>query len=202
MVEFIESKCDQNNKVRIIFDHPDLNYLISTPFLRRDDISALHLLNLVENVCQSKTTISVNETFKCIISIAKIPIGSGLVDRYLTNQSCVKTVFNSDKMCAIRAILIAIAYSDNDPKRRKLQTISSKLLEEQTLKVANRLNLLNIACTLHEIKRIEGYFGSYQITLYDDHGTIIYKGPKNKKCIYLWLADNHYNAITSITAFF
>ena len=58
-------------------------------------------------------------------------------------------------------------------------------------------------CGLDEVKQFQTQLTDYQINLVskEDKNSIIYSGPENEKCIYLFSHDNHYDVITSMPAF-
>lgn len=104
-------------------------------------------------------------------------------------------------MCAIRSVLIAKAYVDDSRDKTDFVKLNSVRLEEETHKVARKLDLFRKPCSLKEIALIEKYFRHYRICVFDKQ-TCIYKGVSNKKNIYLLFSNNHYNAITNIKAYF
>jgi len=200
--KFVESKAVATDRVGFIFDHPDLNWSIDHPFVPLNQFRIERLISMFESVAQSRRELRFDENLRLSIMIAKLPTGSGsnIETEYLKNNNCIKFVYNSDNMCAIRAILIGKAYADDSPFKLDICKMNSSRLHKETLRVANALNLNEKACTLEDISKIEQYLRYYRISVFTKHGCI-HRGVQNKKFIYLLLENNHFNAITNIRAF-
>ena len=101
----------------------------------------------------------------------------------------------------MRAVIIAIAFEQKEPNRRKLTHFHSPELEKRVARLSKALRI-ETSCGLKEIFKIEVYFKIYQITVIDNYGDILYIGSKNKKFIYLLNSNNHFDAITNINLFY
>ncbi|CAF1064249.1 unnamed protein product [Brachionus calyciflorus] len=108
--------------------------------------------------------------------------------------------------CALRAILIGKAYSDNDPYRFELCKPDNQVLNIKVDKIPTDLNLPDTSYGIEEIKKIENYLKDYQITIINCDGKLdkhpIYIGDPKNKFIYLLFTGSHYNVITSMKAFY
>ena len=200
--EFIKSKARATDRVGLVFDHPDLQWTLDHPFVRVDQFDIKNVLQMFHKVHQSRRELRIDETLTLSIFIAHLPNGgmAGFDSQFAIRHRCVKFVDNRDNMCAIRAVLIAKAYCDDDPQKEELCKINSSLLDKKTHDLANKLGLMNKTCTLDEIARIERYLRHYRISVFT-RTDCIYRGVPNSKYIYLLYDNNHYNAITSISAF-
>ncbi|CAF1132843.1 unnamed protein product [Brachionus calyciflorus] len=208
------SQMGTHDKIRIVLYHDSLERPISIPFLKKTDLTSQVLLDSFERVIQSHKEVQINENnnLTAHVIIARLPSGSGrkmvnLKKRktpYTKTKDCVRVqsdttnefqkfcenkrfiipVFNNDKLCALRAIIIGKAYADNHEIKSELAKPNSKILEQYVTKVVKKLYLPNAPCRIPEIKRIETFLCDYQITIINCDGKIdkkpIYIGPKNK----------------------
>ncbi|CAF1141246.1 unnamed protein product [Brachionus calyciflorus] len=163
---FSEAHSDIENAFKALHDRP-----ISLPFMSKTQLTPAGLLENFEHVAQSYKSVKLNENNNLTASvvIAHLPIGSGHVNFSAFQEFCnkkpgIKTVFNHDNRCALRAILIAKAYSDKDPYRFELCKANNPVLNAKVEFVASSLNLPNSAYGIEEIKLIENYLKNYQIT--------------------------------------
>ena len=128
----------------------------------------------------------------------------------MSNQKrSVKKVFNNDKYCLIRAIVIAIAYKDKINERKQmLQRPTNKKLLAEVHKAAAACNIINRCVTINDLIKLEKYFGKYRIILlgenYIDSEKILYDNrdyAKFEKNIYIIHDGVHFNVIDSTKAF-
>jgi hypothetical protein len=75
LYNFLNSKCGPQDYVDVIFNHDDLFYPIETNFHVFKNLSPQLLLETVDNVCQSRHMVRVDENFKVSIIITKVPRG-------------------------------------------------------------------------------------------------------------------------------
>jgi hypothetical protein len=167
LYEFIKSKCSERDKVRVIFDHKDLEYPISCSLINFSEFSAQLMIDLIERVVQSRKTVTVDEKLKLIVTIAEVPVGSGLsIENHFTiNRNCIINIVNEDNLCALRATLVAIDYLNRNNNNKKEFFISSSKYDSLVKKYQNLIGLEDKPCTIAEIKKIEMYFRDYQIAV-------------------------------------
>ena len=200
--DFIASKANASDKVRVIFFHDDLHYPISTPLITYSQFRIMDIINMIENVCQSKRTLSIDQNLSLNVLIVKMPQGSGnVVNDYLHDSNCIKVIVNQDNMCAIRAVLVAKAFYDNDPSKNELIKYSSSELNRRTLRIASAVKLLNQPCTLEDIRKIEMYLQEYRISVYEGKNCIRDGDKQLRKHLYLLYVNNHYHAIINIRVY-
>ena len=105
----------------------------------------------------------------------------------MSNQKrTVKVVFNNDKYCLIRAIVIAIAYKEKIQERHHmLQRPTNKKLVAEVHKAAAACNIVNRYCTINDLIELEKYFVKYRIILlgenYVDSEKVLYANPDYTK---------------------
>ncbi|CAF0964145.1 unnamed protein product [Brachionus calyciflorus] len=200
------SKMLDKDKIRVVFFHDSLDRPISHPFMSKSQLTPTGFLENFEHVAQSYKSVKLNENNNLTTSvvIAHLPIGSGRkmyklvrkrnyqkkIDRqkdvnfsafqeFCNKKPGIKTVFNHVNLCALRAILIAKAFTDKDPYRFEL-------------------------CKPNNL--IENYLKNYQITVISCDGKLdkmpIYIGEPKDKFIYISYTGSHYNVITSMKSFY
>lgn len=206
LYEFIESKASSTDRVRVVFWHDDLHYPISCPLIAFEQFDINDIVSLIENVCQSKRTLRIDNSLKMSIIIVKLPRGGGsnIQNAFLESNHCVRFVFNpNDSFCSIRAVLIAKAYVDKEAKRNDLCKMNSPELDSRTARVVNDLRLQNQPMTLEIFNRLEAYLCDYRISVFDQKNCIR-RGNKSyfNKFIYINYDNGHYNAIVNIKRYF
>ena len=76
--EFFIRKMNENDKIRIVFNHDDFSTSIDLPFVSRNKFTARLLIDSFENVIQSfKDSYVSSNSFKVTVQIQSMPIGSG-----------------------------------------------------------------------------------------------------------------------------
>ncbi len=119
-------------------------------------------------------------------------------------------IINADNFCLVRAILIGKAFADKEKNAKLLERKNNKKLNGLVSSIVSKLGLPDEFLNIEHIKLLENYFIDYQITLYDtlNNGSeILYpskdnlKNKKANKFINIVYENNHYNVITSMTAY-
>jgi len=148
-IESIHSKyvepLDENTRIRTVIQHEEFNSAINFPFMRKKDLTSRLIFKEMDKVIQSRKNIKAltleGENRATISFIIAEPIsGSGkrkgeeiklpstrikLSDvgnnkEYNKAKQSIKEIFNTDNYCLIRAIVIAIAYYENDPDKSNM----------------------------------------------------------------------------------
>ena len=125
-----------------MIQHDEFNSAINFPFMKKKDLTARLIFKEMDKVIQSRKNIKAltleGENRATISFIIAQPIsGSGkrkgdkinlpstrMKLSYVNNnqeydkaKQSIKEIFNTDNYCLIRAIIIAIAYYENDPSK-------------------------------------------------------------------------------------
>ena len=177
--------------------------------MRKDRLTSESLLSEIERVLQSFEEFVLDKEMERDIIQAKNPKG-GVgkrcrffdLQRFLAEKKCIIQIKNSDDLCAARAIVTAKARIDNHQlwhnirQGRRVQSLLAKELHTQAGVSLGK-------CGLEEIKQFQQALPGYQIyVLSKEHfNAIIYTGPLAEKKIFLYLHDEHYDVITSLSAF-
>ena len=176
-----------------------------------------------------------NNTFSANVQIQRMPVGTGRrcvaikktrkpykpkikvnnniftsnnlnsLQEICNNKYSVINLINTDNMCCLRAILIAIRYCDNYEDKLNYSKQNNSKLNADVIYFQKNLNLPDDGCGIEELKQIEIFIEEYCITVIDGSAiksnSFLYRGPKNKKFIYLLYLNGHYSVITSMKAF-
>lgn len=193
--------------------------------MNRATLSVTNLQDTFDEVIQSYRTVVLNSnnSLRATIVVAHLPSGSG--GDYQSQQAFIDDseryipIINSDNTCGIRAVIVAIAYEKTKAKhlhpieRKQNQTIfnkltrpNSSLLQKEVLKVKNACYIADKPCGIKEFQLMEIFFKYYQINIIKNDGVLdkepLYRGPPNKKQIYINYTESHYNVIKYIKKFF
>jgi hypothetical protein len=198
--------------------------------MNKEFLTHVNFMNYLEYTIQSYKSIKINEdkSFFVYIIIARVPKGGRKLklskkkqkeyvkkiklktfknqQEYCNKKKCIINVFNSDNLCGLRAILIAIAFESNDSLRFKLCEPDSPILNSKVNDIVKILNLKNEPMGFDEFKKIEEHFKEYQITIFNSDAkldkTPIYIGNLSYKFLYLSYTGTHYNVLRSMKVFF
>ena len=221
----------RSDKIRAVFFHSDFFSCIDLPFLKRDRFTPDLLIETFENVIQSfnLSIVNSNNSFSKNVQIQRMPSGTGRrfiydkkpyvrkikvnnnilkpctlpnIQDVCLNKNSVINVFNNDKMCCLRAILIGMRYCENSPDKASYSKPNSTQILQDIKLFKETLNLPDDGCGINEVQQIEAFIENYCITIIDGttkkSNNFLYKGPKNKKFIYFYLlyTNSHFNVIT------
>ena len=223
---FISKLKTKNDLIRISFSHDSFDSRVSIPFMGLEDLTRTNLQNAFDYVIQSYREITVNEnnSFSADIIIAYNVSGSRKrkenrkvrnpkkakkvkIDEYtqqdrFLNSSGIIPIYNSDNFCAIRAVIISIAYynKNNDKKNVTLNKLYSQLIKNNSSLLNRQVEEIKIKYKLKDepggiilFQILEDNFKDYQITIYKNDGkldkTCVFKGDdKLTKYIYIsWI---------------
>ena len=116
---------DMNGKdqVRFVLRSDQLDTPISLPFMDAEQLTPERLFSQIERVIQSNRDFRLNDTVTVDIIHVEAPQGSGRSKRttlnigeYLHEKGSVITINNDDNLCLARALVVAVARIENDPK--------------------------------------------------------------------------------------
>ena len=207
---------DMNGKdqVRFVLRSDQLDTPISLPFMPAEQLTPERVFSQIERVIQSNRDFRLNDTVTIDIIHVEAPQGSGRSKRttlnireYLHKKGSVITIKNNDDLCLARALVVAIAKIEKDPKYKTL--IDSRGIAQQTkaMELHRAANVPFGPCGLPEVDLFQKYLTNYEINIVsgNHNSSIIYPptpfGNNNVTPIYLYLHDNHYDVITSMPGF-
>ncbi len=188
---------------------PSLDYPIVIPFIRTPELTVDRFMAEIERVLQSNEDFVIDESLMFEVTLVDMPNGGAqkrckYVDtgRFLEDKRCVIRIQNDDDLCCARAIITAKAKLDKHEKWENIrkgyepQGHLAKELHEAACVVPGE-------CGIEDIKKFQNVLVDYQINAVsgEHFNSIIYTGPQADKKVYLYYHDNHYDVITSMSAF-
>jgi hypothetical protein len=199
-----------HDQVRLILNSHQLDRPISLPFLQRDRLTPQRFLAAVERVVQSNDQFTLDDSVNVNVVHVEMPQGGTgrkrdvvNLESYLTKKRGIIQIKNKDDLCCARAIIVAKAKLDKDPKyksivdhRRATQTTLVQELHESA-------GVPFGSCGIPEVKKFQAALPDYQLNVISKEylNALIYSGPEAEKHLYLYHHDNHYDVITSMPAF-
>ena len=214
LLEEIKEGMAPNDQVRFILRSEQLETPISLPFMTVEQLSAERVYSELERVIQSNEEFRLNDTVTIDINHVKTPQGSGRKKRttydirdYLKQKNSIICINNKDDLCLARALAVAIARIEKDPKYKHIRDSNRPLQRERAFDLHQAANVPLGPCGLNEVELFQQYLTNYQIIVVsgDHDNSIIYppqsSGTDEKPTISLYLHDNHFDVITKLPGF-
>ena len=204
---------DMNEKdhVRFVLRSDQLDTPISMPFMTVEQLTTERVFSQIERVIQSNRDFRLNDTVTVDIIHVEAPQGSGRSKRttlnireYLRKKGSVITIKNEDNLCLARALVVAVARIEKDPKYKTLADSRNHAQLEKAMELHRLANVPLGPCGLTEVDLFQKYLTNYEINIVsgNHNDSIIYPSePSDKQSIYLYFHDNHYDVITSMPGF-
>ena len=205
---------NEKDQVRFVLRSDQLDTPISLPFMAAEQLTTERVFSQIERVIQSNRDFRLNDTVTIDMIHVEAPQGSGRSKRttlnireYLHKKGSVITIKNNDNLCLARALVVAIAKIEKDPKYKILA--DSRWVPQQTkaMELHRAANVPFGPCGLAEVKMFQKYLTNYEINIVSgNHNDSIIYPPEPSTSndvtpIYLYLHDNHYDVITSMPGF-
>ena len=204
---------DGRDQVRFVLRSTQLDSPISIPFIPLVQLTPERVFSQVQRVIQSNRDFRLNDTVTVDIIHVEAPQGSGRSKRttlnikeYLHKKKSVITIQNNDNLCLARALVVAIAKVDNAPNYKYLAEID-RAQEKKARELHTAANVPLGPCGIPEVELFQKYLTNYEINIVSGNhdSSIIYPSKpstnNNVTPIYLYLHNNHYDVITSMTGF-
>jgi hypothetical protein len=202
----------ENDQVRFVLQSPQLEHPISIPFLSASRLTTERILAQIERVVQSNHEFRLNDSVNVNVVHVEMPQGgTGTkrseidLEKHLTKKGSVIRIQNEDDLCLARAHVVSIAKIENDSRDRQIRNHRRPMQARLARELHEKASVPVGSCGIDEVKQFQTYLAGYQINIVskEHQNAIIFSGPdKEKKKIYLFLHDNHYDIITSMPAFF
>ena len=198
-----------NDLVRISLQCPELDFPIAHPFVKSKDLTAERLLTEIERVLQSYEEFVLDETLEIELVHVSLPDGGvgrsgNFVDleRHIKEKRSLIRIQNNDDMCCARALVTAKARIDGHKKWSSIRQ-GRKIQTDLVLSLHQEAGVPLAKYGVEEIKRFQAVMKEYQIhVISKDHfHAIIYEGPDAGNKIYLYLHDEYYDVITTMSGF-
>ena len=128
LIEDVTSDMNPNDQVRFILRSEQLQTPISIPFLPLEELTTERVFSQIEKVVQSNEDFRLNDTVTIDIIHVETPQGSGRSKRttlnireYLKKKGSVISINNTDHLCLARALSVAVARIEKDPKYQQIK---------------------------------------------------------------------------------
>ena len=207
---------DMNKKdqIRFVLRSDQLDMPISLPFLSVEQLTTERVFSQIERVIQSNQDFRLNDTVTIDMIHVVAPQGSGRSKRtianiheYLKKKKSVITINNNDNLCLARALAVAVARIEKDPKYDLIRNSRGHIQLQRALDLHQAANVPLGPCGMDEVELFQRYFTKYQIIVIsaDHDDNIIYPpkppGTDEKPSINLYYHNKHFAVITTIPGF-
>ena len=205
---------NEKDQVRFVLRSDQLDLPISIPFMLLAQLTTEQVFSQIQRVIQSNQDFRLNDTVTIDIIHVKEPQGGTSngkskrttldIREYLKKKRSVISINNTDNLCLARALVVAIARIENDPKYRSIIATKGHIQLQRALDLHQAANVPLGLCGLDEVDMFQKYLVNYEITVVSgDHGdSIIYPvNPGDKQPIYLYYHNKHFDVITKMPGF-
>ena len=216
LLEDVTRDMNPKDQVRFVLRSEQLDTPISIPFLPVERLTTERVFSQIERVIQSNQEFRLNHTVTVDIIHVVAPEGSGRskvkrtivnIREHLKNKKSVIPIHNNDSLCLARALVVAVARIENDPKFNQIRRSDRDVQLERALQLHQAANVPLGPCGMEEVKLFHQYLTNYQIIVVsgDHNNSIIYPtkppGTDDKQSIYLYYHNNHFDVITKLPGF-
>ena len=195
---------NEKDQVRFVLRSAQLKTPISLPFMPVLQLTPERVFSQIEHVVQSNQDFRLNDTVTVDIIHVETPRGSGRkrtrlnIEEFLENKRSLIRIQNKDDLCLARALVVAIAKIEKDPKYRQLINSQRPSQRDAAYKLHEAANVPLGPCGIAEVQMFQKYLTCYEINIIskDHNNAIIFPSAPTKpstskvKPIYLYLHDN------------
>ena len=216
LLEEVKEGMAPNDQVRFILRSEQLETPISLPFMSVERLTSERVYSELERVIQSNQEFRLNDTVTIDINHVESPVGSGGkgkkrttfdIDDYLNEKGSVVRIRNKDDLCLARALVVARAKKENDPKYDQIRRSNKAIQREKAFDLHEAANVPLGPCSLNEVALFQQYLINYQIMIISgDHNNSVIYPPQSsdtdqKPHLTLYLHGNHFDVINSVPGF-
>ena len=216
LLEEVTEGMNPNDQVRFILRSEQLDTPISIPFLPVEQLTTERVFSQIERVINSNQEFRLNDTVTIDINHVATPEGRGKSKRkrttlnirdHLKEKKSIICINNKDDFCLARALAVAIARIEKDPKYNQIRDSKRHIQLARALDLHVAANVPLGPCGIDEVKLFQNYLTNYQIIVVSgDHNNSIIYPPQppdtdEKPIISLYLHDNHFDVITKLPGF-
>ena len=216
LLEEIKEGMAPNDKIRFILRSEQLDTPISLKFMTVEQLTTERVYSQIERVIQSNQEFRLNDTVIIDINHVATPEGSGKsklkrtifnIRDYLKQKKSIVCINNTDDLCLARALAVAIARIEKDPKYNQICKSDRPVQRQRALALHQAANVPLGPCGIDEVKLFQNYLVNYQIIVVSGahNNSIIYPpqppGTDEKPVISLYYHNNHFDVITKLPGF-
>ena len=205
---------NEKDQVRFVLRSDQLDLPISIPFMPLARLTTERVFSQIERVIQLNRDFRLNDTVTVNIIRVEEPQGGTSNGRskrttlnireYLKKKKSVISINNNDNLCLARALVVAVARIENDPKYTQIRKTQGHIKLQRALDLHQAANVPLGLCGLDEVDMFQKYLTNYEITVVsgDHDDSIIYPAnPSDKQPIYLYYHNKHFDVITKMPGF-
>ncbi|KAK4882861.1 hypothetical protein RN001_006180 [Aquatica leii] len=184
-------------------------------FRRMDQLSSAVMMTTLDKILQSNVSFFSDDTLRLQVDRITLPVGYGKTRQRMTGvtfeEFCrrkpgIIPINNLDNLCLARALVVAIAWRENDPDFLFMKKGYSVQAQKAHQLCQNAGVDLSNGGTLEHIEQFQTYLVRYTIVVYNHRlgSSVYFEGPRSTDRIVLnlILEAEHYNVITSLTSAF
>ena len=223
---FTDGQASGEDLVGVELKHPSMTRgPIYVPWTNKEKLSSEKILNTVEQIHQSNQDVSFDGRMQVKITRIQAPKkGKGYehwcrehrvhwtrwFDKHCGHGGCFIKVKNKDELCCARALVVAKAHVDKDPRYKDIakgDIIRWKIQQKLAKELMAKAGLANHqgGCGLGELEMLQAALApDYQIKVFDKHynDMITFEGPAAPKVLHLYFHDGHYDVLSKVAAMF
>ena len=215
LLEDVTEGMAPTDQVRFVLRSEQLETPISLSYMSVERLTTEQVFAALERVIQSNEEFRLNDTVTIDINHVKLPQGSGRkrnrttfnIDDFLNKKGSVVRIKNDDDICLARALVVARAKKENDPRYNYIKDSRKPLQREKALELHRAAKVPLGPCDLNEVVLFQQHLTDYQIVIIsgDHNNSIIYPPPDEatdeKPHLTLYLHDGHFDVINSVPGF-
>ena len=142
LIEDVTWDMNPNDQVRFILRSEQLDTPISIPFMEVERLTTERVFSQIERVIQSNQEFRLNDTVTIDIIHVETPQGSGKsnlkrttlnIREYLKKKGSIISINNTDNLCLARALVVAVARIENDPKYNQIRQPNKNIQLQRAL---------------------------------------------------------------------
>ena len=160
----------KKDQVRFVLRSEQLETPISIPFLPLEELTPEKIFSQIERVIQSNEDFRLNDTVTVDIIHVVTPEGRGKskvkrttlnIREYLKKKKSVIPINNTDNLCLARALSVAIARIEKDPKYLQISSSKAHIQLQRALDLHQAANVPLGPCGMDEVKLFQQYLTNY-----------------------------------------
>ena len=163
----------ENDQVRFVLQSPQLEKLISLPFLSASRLTTERILAQIERVVQSNHEFRMNDSVNVNVIHVEMPQGgTGTkrseinLEKHLTNKRSIIRIQNEDDLCLARALVVSIAKIENDSRYKVIVNHRNSLQECLAHDLHQKANISIGKCGIDEVKQFQTYLTDIRLILF------------------------------------
>ena len=187
LLEDVTEGMAPKDQVRFVLWSEQLETPISLSYMSVERLTTEQVFAALERVIQSNQEFRLNDTVIIDINHVEAPRGSGRkrnrttfnIDDFLNKKGSVVRIKNDDDLCLARALVVARAKQENDPRYNYIRDSRGPLQREKAFELHIAAKVPLGPCGLNQVALFQQHLTDYQIVIIsgDHNNSIIYPPP-------------------------